>query len=259
MYQKELEVMIEAAKKASIEILKIYHTNFDVEIKSDDSPVTLADKTADLLISKVLKEHFPDYALLTEESLDDLKRRENDYVFIVDPIDGTKDFIARNGEFTVNIGLAYKNKIVAGVIMIPCTNEIYYASYQNGAYYLLNDKVERIHVNDKLNDLTMLTSNFHTTDKERAIAEKNKNLISVVTSKGSSIKACHIAHGKAEVSFRLSSGTKEWDTAASQIIVQEAGGVFAKPSLEEIYYNREDVYNREGYVILNKAENNFAK
>ena len=106
MFEKELEEMKIAAELARNEILKVYSQDFDVEIKSDDSPVTEADKNADAIIKKYLSEKFPTYAFLTEESLDDGSRLQNDYVFIVDPVDGTKDFVAKNGQFTTNIALA---------------------------------------------------------------------------------------------------------------------------------------------------------
>ena len=256
MYQKELKACIEAALKARTKILEVYNRPFEVEIKSDDSPVTEADKEADRIIKEELSKKFPSYAFLTEESSDDLSRRNNDYLFIVDPVDGTKDFVSKDDEFTTNIALAYKGEVVLGVISIPATKEIYYAIKGQGAYYLKegNEPI-LIHVNDKLNDLIILTSRFHVTNKENEIIEKNRDRISKVTRCGSSIKACLIAKGEGEVSFRLGSGTKEWDTAASQIIVEEAGGIFAQPDLSKITYNRLDVYNREGFVILNRKEN----
>mgnify|MGYP005762245885 CR=1 FL=1 len=127
MWEKELDVMIEAGRKAREIILNIYQKPFDIEIKKDNSPVTLADKEADKFISNYLKERFPSYSFLTEESIDDLHRLDNDYCFIVDPVDGTQDFCARNGEFATNIALSYKHEIVVGVVVIPCENKIYYA------------------------------------------------------------------------------------------------------------------------------------
>lgn len=260
MFEKELEAMIEIAERVRNDILNIYHQKFEVEIKSDHSPVTLADKTADRLIREFLHEKFPSYGMLTEESEDDINRLDKDYIFVVDPVDGTKDFVSKNGQFTTNIGLVYKHQVVAGVISIPCRNEIYYASLNQGAYFKSSEgKTERIHVNDKVKDLTMLTSNFHTTESELKIAKDNQDVITKVIGCGSSIKACLIAHGKAEVSYRLNPNTKEWDTAASQIIVKEAGGLFVEPDLKEITYNRKDVYNRNGFIILNRKENLFIK
>lgn len=256
MFERELRKMIEACQKAKVEIMKIYNQEFDVEIKEDDSPVTLADKTADRLIREILGKEFPSYAFLTEESEDNLERRKNDYLFVVDPVDGTKDFVAKDDMFTTNVALVYKEEVVAGVVYIPARDEYYYGIKNQGAYYVKegNEPI-KIHVNDKLEDLTMLVSVFHTTKAETDIYENHKDRISKMERYGSAIKACRIAHGLAEVSFRLGAGTKEWDTAASQIVVLEAGGIFAKPDLSEIKYNRIDVYNREGFVILNRKEN----
>ena len=256
MYQKELSRMIEAALVAKEKIMEIYNShNLNVEIKEDNSPVTKADKAADKIIREILRKYIPTYDFLTEESDDDLSRLNNDYVFIVDPVDGTKDFIARDDEFTTNIALAYKNEVVAGVISIPASGEIYYASKGDGAYYLSNGVSTKIHVNDKLDNLTCLTSVFHLNEEEKKLIEKHKDKIKNTIKRGSSIKACHIAHGKAEISYRMSPNTKEWDTAASQIIVLEAGGVFLEPDKSEIKYNRKDVYNRKGYIIANRIEN----
>ena len=255
MWDKELKAAIEVGLKAKEKIMEIYNAGFDVEIKDDNSPVTLADKTADKMIREYLSKLFPSYAFLTEESEDDFKRQENDYVWIVDPVDGTKDFVAKDNEFTTNIALAYKHEIVVGVVIIPASDEYYYAIKNQGAFKVKNNKVTRIHVNDKLDNLTVLSSRFHTCSNEKEVIERHKDKIKSVAHFGSSIKACKIASGMAEISYRLSSGTKEWDTAAIQIIVEEAGGVFVKPNGERMTYNREDVYNREGYIIANRIEN----
>ncbi len=256
MFEKELQAMILASKEASKKIMEIYHKGFDVEIKFDESPVTLADKTADKLIREILSEKFPTYGFLTEESDDDLERLEKEFVFVVDPVDGTKDFVTKNGQFTTNIGLIHNHEVVVGVVNVPSSGELYYAIKNQGAYYQKGDsEPTRIHVNDKINDLTMLVSNFHTSQKELEIFENNKDRISKIEKWGSAIKACRIAHGLAEVSFRLGSNTKEWDTAASQIVVLEAGGIFAEPDLTEIKYNRKDVYNRNGFIVVNRKEN----
>ena len=146
MYEKELAAMIQAALDAEKGILKVYSKPFQVEIKSDNSPVTEADKGADTLIRQELGQAFPKYAFLTEESKDDKKRLENDYVFIVDPVDGTKEFVSRNGEFCTNIALAYKHEVVVGVINIPMKNVIYYAVKGEGAFKLEKGKQPvRIH------------------------------------------------------------------------------------------------------------------
>ena len=151
MFEKELEVALEAAIKVVPTILEIYNSNnLGVEIKDDNSPVTKADKAADKLIREYLSKYFPSYALLTEESVDDKSRLTNDYVWIVDPIDGTKEYVAHSGEFTVNIGLAYKHEPVLGVIVIPVTGEVYYALKGKGSFYQKDGKITKIHVNSRI-------------------------------------------------------------------------------------------------------------
>ena len=256
MWEKEVQAAIKAGLLARVKILEIYEKGFDVEIKEDDSPVTQADKAADILITNYLKELFPEYAFLTEESEDNKSRLENDYVWIVDPVDGTKDFVAKDGEFTTNIALSYKHEVVVGVVVIPVSGEVYYATKDGGTYYIKpGEEPVRIHCNDKLTDLTCLTSVFHMTEVETNLIKKHSDKITTARKAGSSLKACLIAHGKAEISYRSSPYTKEWDTAASQIIVFEAGGIMVEPDGNIIKYNKEDVYNRKGYVIANRKEN----
>lgn len=255
MWEEQLRCALEAGISVIKPIMDIYVHDFDVTIKSDNSPVTAADKLADKLISKYLKDHYPTYALLTEESDDDKTRLTNDYVWIVDPVDGTKDFVAKDDEFTVNIALSYKHEVVVGVVIAPATGDIYFASKGNGAFHQKGDKITQIHVNDKTKDLTVLCSVFHLNEKEVALIEKHSDVITTRKKVGSALKACHIAEGRAEISYRMSEGTKEWDTAASQCIVEVAGGLFVKPDGSKIFYNREDVYNHEGYIITNRKEN----
>ena len=251
MWEEQLNAAIEAGVKAIEGILKIYNSDFSVEIKDDNSPVTLADKNAD----KVIRERYPDYAFLTEESTDDKSRLDNDYVWIVDPVDGTKDFVARDGGFTTNIALAYKHEAVVGVVVVPLTGEIYYAAKGLGAFYRKDGVTKRIHVNDKLDNLIVYRSVFHSQANEEEMYEKYKGKIAKVERWGSALKPCHIAQGLGELSYRLSDGTKEWDTAASQVIVEQAGGIFLDTKRQRIMYNREDVHNRIGYVICNRIEN----
>ena len=254
-FKKELDVALCGANEASKIIMSYYKTSYNIEIKEDNSPVTNADKECDIFLRKYLKEKFPTYAFLTEESIDDKSRLNNDYVWIIDPVDGTKDFIAHDDEFTCNIALAYKHEVVLGIVAIPAKNTFYYALKDNGAYVIRDNKTTKIHVNEKINNLTCLKSVFHTAKNELELMEKYSDKITKVEAVGSSIKACYIAEGKAEISYRLTNGTKEWDTAAFQIIVEEAGGYVLKPNKERILYNRENVYNEGGYIIINNLNN----
>ncbi len=127
---RELAVAKEAAVKAGAAIMDVYENAEDMEVsyKDGDMPLTAADRAADRIIVDMLRKEFPAYAVLSEEEKDDLRRLENDYCFVVDPLDGTKEFLKRNGQFTVNIALAYQHRTVMGVIYVPVTKELYYAS-----------------------------------------------------------------------------------------------------------------------------------
>lgn len=258
MLNKELDTALKAVIEASKVIMEVYTSNdLGVEIKEDHSPVTKADKVADKIIREILSKEFPEYGMLTEESVDNFDRLNKDYVWIVDPIDGTKEYVARNGEFTVNIGLSYKHVGVLGVIMIPVTGEIYYAVEGMGSFYKkdANSQPIKIHCNDKVEDVTTLVSRFHSNETEQNMIKKHSDIIKHQKTVGATIKGCYIAHGYAEMSYRFSSNTKEWDTCAMQVIVEQAGGYILKFDGTPIRYNREDVYNHDGYVIVNRKEN----
>jgi 3''-Phosphoadenosine 5''-phosphosulfate (PAPS) 3''-phosphatase len=253
-YEQELKCALEAAKEAMTFIMSVYKKGFEVEIKSDNSPVTEADIGADKLIREILHKAFPKYAFLTEESKDDKIRLTNDYVWIVDPVDGTNDFVAKDGEFTTNIALAYKHQIVLGVVGVPVSGDIYYASKGDGAYLIRDHMTQKIHVNNKTKDLLALISRTHNTKKVDD-ALKSSAKISQIKCVGSSLKACLIAEGRAEVYLKYDDMTKEWDTAAFQGVLEEAGGFVLKHNGEPITYNRDDVYNRGGFICVNLKEN----
>ena len=257
MYQKELEAAIKAAKHAQEKILEIYHTDFDVEIKSDDSPVTLADKTADAMIRKDLSTAFPEAGFLTEESKDTKERLSKKAVWIVDPVDGTKEFVSRNGQFTTNIALAVDHEVVVGVINVPLFNVLYFAVKGEGAFKMDSEgKIIPIHCSDRDSSLRTVRSISFFNEKEKAFYDRHKDLFEGEAEPiGAANKFCVIAEGKYDFFYRMSSGTKEWDVAAGDLLVHEAGGAMVQPNGEKFRYNREDVYNREGYVIANKKAN----
>lgn len=251
---------IESGRK----ILEIYNKDFAVEYKDDKSPLTEADKASDEFIVRNLKERFPGIAILSEESQDDLSRLENDWCFIVDPLDGTKEFIKKNGEFTVNIGLAYKGRPVAGVVFVPVQNKIYYASRNFGAYKqdLNSDTLRmfdgryKIAVNGRRGSLTVVKSRSHGSDALEKILERNKHRIKEEIEVGSSLKGCYIADGTADVYYRAGP-VCEWDICAMHAVVNEAGGVFCELDGDEMIYNKENTLKEKGFFILNSIENKF--
>lgn len=251
---KELNTSKDLAIRAGEAIMKIYDNSFDVEYKEDESPITIADRESNEIIIDGLSREFPDYAILSEECRDDLSRLNNNWCFIVDPLDGTKEFIKKNGEFTVNIALAYKNRVVLGVIYVPVTKELYYAAKSIGAYYQSESNVKEIYVSNKIENIRVMMSRSHATDKLKNLIKRNSSKISEVMSAGSSLKGCLIAKGEAEVYYRYGL-TKEWDTAAMQCIVEVAGGIFRQSDGTEMFYNRQNTLNDKGFYILNKIEN----
>lgn len=261
MYEKELQAAIKAAKRAEEKILEIYGTNFEVEIKSDDSPVTNADKTADAMIREDLGKEFPDYGFLTEESRDTKERLTKKAIWIVDPVDGTKEFVSRNGQFTTNIALCVDHQVVVGVINLPVLGLTYYAVKGFGAFCLDKDgKSVRIHCSDRDDHLRTVRSISFFNDKEKEFyATYVSRFEGEATPIGAANKFCVIAEGKYDFFYRMSSGTKEWDVAAGDILIQEAGGAMVEPNGKPFIYNREDVYNRNGYIIANKVENLILK
>ncbi len=257
MWKKELEIAKEAAITAGKEIMDVYDNcvDMEVEFKDGDMPLTLADKRANNVIVETLKREFPEYAVLSEEEKDDMKRLDNDYCFVVDPLDGTKEFIKRNGQFTVNIALSYQHRSVMGVIYVPVTDELYYASENDGAYKVGQDGIIRkLQVSDVIDrsKLRVVMSSSHGCDKMDELIKKYdlKNLVSM----GSSLKGCLIAEGKAEIYYRYNP-TMEWDTAAMQCIVEEAGGEFRQMDDSLMKYNRENSLNDKGFYVINKNSN----
>ncbi len=254
--KKALVDMEKTAREAGKLILEIYETDFAVEVKSDDSPVTAADKTSDAFIRERLSSLYPEAAFLTEESGDDPSRLKKEWVYIVDPLDGTSDFVNHDGEFAVLIALVHFHEVVAGVIYSPTLDLLYSAIRGEGAYKETGGKKERIHVSDRVgNSLRLLISKTHFNEKEKDYIAARKSAFTSIEPRGAAIKFGLIAEGKADVSYRFSPFTKEWDVAPGSLILEEAGGYMLKPDGTAYSFNRPDVYNREGYFLLNKKEN----
>lgn len=257
MWERELEAAKVAAVEAGEAIMEIYNRvgELQVEYKEQNMPLTKADKAANAIIISHLRKQFPTYAILSEEEKDNLERLENDLCFVVDPLDGTKEFIKRNGQFTVNIALSYQHKVVMGVIYVPVTAEIYYASQGDGAWrQKKTGEVEKLHVSQTtdIKALRVVLSNSHGCEQMDRLLDKYRlsNFVKV----GSSLKGCMVAGGEADIYYRYNP-TMEWDTAAMQCIVEEAGGIFRQMDGTEMCYNRKNSLNEKGFYVLNREEN----
>lgn len=244
-----LNELIEIAKDAAVaggdEILKIYNTDFNVEYKEDESPLTLADQKANEKIESFLLD--TGIPILSEEGKDvPYDERKNwEYLWIVDPLDGTKEFVKRNGEFTVNIALIHNGKPILGVIYVPVKEWLYYGHIESGAYKSTKDNVIKLPVTESREVFVAVGSRSHKSPETEAYFEKLEQQhgnIEVV-SMGSSLKICLVAEGIADVYPRFAP-TMEWDTAAGHAIVTSAGKhLIDVGTKQEMVYNREQLLN----------------
>jgi 3'(2'), 5'-bisphosphate nucleotidase len=252
-----LKISIEAAIKAGKQILEVYKNDFEVETKTDNSPLTEADKRSHLTIKEILSPL--SIEMLSEEgkqmSYDE--RKDWKKFWLIDPLDGTKEFIKRNGEFTVNIALVENGIPVSGVVYVPVTGKTYYGSANEGSFVFTFNEADGKTVDDyissaeKLPDAslpsvyTVVASRSHNTpETENFIEERRKQYGEVnCISSGSSLKLCLVAEGKANVYPRLAP-TMEWDTAAGHAVAKFAGcNVYNYETGKELQYNKENLLN----------------
>jgi len=243
---------VEIAKLAGEGITEIYNSDFDYQLKKDLSPITAADNLSHIIITKRLKILAPEIPILSEENCDiPYKIRENwTKYWLVDPLDGTKEFIKRNGEFTVNIALIENNTPIFGVIHLPVTSETYWGSQVNGSFYSSgNNDVKEIRVSENhQNPIRLVASRSHPSEMLNSLLKKivDYEIIEV----GSSIKFCHIASGQADCYPRFGP-TSEWDTAAGEAIVSSAGGHVVAASGNSMKYNVKEEYLNPNFIVSN--------
>ncbi|OYT12822.1 MAG: 3'(2'),5'-bisphosphate nucleotidase [Bacteroidetes bacterium 4572_114] len=257
-FDQLLKLCIRAAFDAGNEILHFYNTGFDIETKSDNSPLTNADKAAHNVIAKALeKTNIP---VLSEEGdiLPYEIRKDFEYLWIVDPLDGTKEFIKHNDEFTVNIALVHYQKPILGVVYCPPLKSMYFAANNGkGAFKSILENYDKIDVENVISHaekipfanrdrkFTVVASRSHMNSETAGFIEnlKKEHGDIELISKGSSLKLCEIAEGSADIYPRFAP-TSEWDTAASHALVEISGGkvVDAKTNLP-LQYNKEDILN----------------
>jgi 3'(2'), 5'-bisphosphate nucleotidase len=255
--EKYVTVALGAAIKAGKVIMEVYGKDFEVELKDDDSPLTIADKRANDLISAELKSTL--LPLLSEEGRDiPYEERKNwDYFWLVDPLDGTKEFIKKNGEFTVNIALMKGNVPIYGIIYVPVRESLYFGGKGFRSHKLVGiedcyDKFDqylelaaKLPLKEDPRPYTMIGSRSHLSeDTEKYFEEKRKEKGEIkVFSIGSSLKLCMIAEGRADEYPRFAP-TMEWDTAAGQAIIEGVGKkVYNFKSGAELTYNKESLLN----------------
>ncbi|HTL83304.1 MAG TPA: 3'(2'),5'-bisphosphate nucleotidase CysQ [Bacteroidia bacterium] len=246
---------LNAALDAGKAIMKIYAKPFEVELKEDNSPLTIADREAhDIICQWIGPTMIP---VMSEEGImiDYEERKKWKLYWLVDPLDGTKEFIKKNGEFTVNIALIENGSPIFGVVFAPAMGVMYYAEKGNGAFKVIIPDLFSSHIDmhptsslpsQKLpSKFTIVGSRSHSSSETEAYVKELESVYGEIDflAAGSSLKFCMVAEGKAQ-SYPRFAPTMEWDTAAGQIIVEEAGGRMVQwPSLNKFTYNREELRN----------------
>jgi 3'(2'), 5'-bisphosphate nucleotidase len=245
----ELDLAIKAAVEAGNAILDIYQSDYETSTKNDDSPITDADLRSNEVIKKILSQTGHD--ILYEEDRDDLSRLSQEMIWIIDPLDGTSDFIDKTGEFTVMIALIKNKKPILGVIGWPTEKTLFVAQKGSGAFRFSNEEWKKISVTQisEIPKCRTVGSRHHLSDREKLFIKKLG--IEDFTSIGSSLKVGKISSGEAEAYITTTNKMKEWDSAASYCIISEAGGRMTDMLGNDITYNNEDVFHQNGILVTN--------
>lgn len=244
MLDVKIENIRQIALKAGGEIIEIYKKDFKIEYKDDKSPLTEADLKANEIICSSLQKLYPEIPIMSEENKEvDYDIRKNwEYYWCIDPIDGTKEFIKKNDEFTVNIALMHNNIPVLGIVYAPAINEMYEAKKGCGAFK--NGQKLPLYINEKKDEIMkVVSSKSHLSKETQEFIDAIKTKKIEQVSKGSSLKLCMVAEGSADIYPRLAP-TMEWDTAAAHAIVLEADKeVVQYENNKSLIYNKEDLLN----------------
>lgn len=255
-----LPEVVALAEEAGRKIMEVYARGFDIEQKHDRSPLTEADMAAHHVINAGLNKLAPGVPVLSEEAADIpyATRAQWRRYWLVDPLDGTREFIKRNGEFTVNIALIDEQRPVLGVIYVPVSGVNYYACAGQGAYRAAPGEAARaIKVRPwRGGHIAVAGSRSHRDESfDRFLAQfPDYEIISM----GSSLKSCLVAEGKADIYPRLGP-TSEWDTAAAQCVVEEAGGKLLDLRLAPLRYNTKDSLLNPSFIVCGDTRHDWAK
>ncbi|GAB6045609.1 3'(2'),5'-bisphosphate nucleotidase CysQ [Caminibacter profundus] len=262
-FEFNIDDVLEIARKAGEEVLKIYNKDFEVEYKDDKSPLTEADKKSHLMIldglnNLSIKNIDSIFPILSEEGNDiPYEERKNwEYFWMIDPLDGTKEFVKKNGEFTINIALIYKNEPIFGVVYAPVLDWIYFNDNES-AYKIEKDKLIKLPIKRSDDKFIIVASRSHLNEETKkfikSLTTYDHQLSSIVydfISIGSSLKLCLVAEGKADIYPRLAP-TMEWDTAAADAVVRKAGkkvykintSDYSLSTIDYLFYNKENLLN----------------
>lgn len=250
------DALIKIAHDAGVKIMEIYaQDDFGLETKNDQSPVTLADLAANAVIEEELAKLAPETPLISEENVSQRDNISADEAYwLIDPLDGTKEFIKRNGDFTVNIALIEKGKPIFGVVYAPARALTYWGGLNIGAWMNDGDKTIDIKVADMGEKARIVASASHLNEETQNFIDQYPG--AELVQAGSSIKICMIADGRADLYPRLAP-TSEWDTGAADAILRGAGGKLLQTNGEPLLYGKEDILNPH-FIGCGKSTSFFA-
>jgi len=244
-----LNDLIGAIIQAGEKIQEIYDTDFEVNKKDDNSPITQADLESNKILRSVLEK--TGIPILSEEDVDDKSRLASEKVWIVDPLDGTQDFVNRTGEFTVLVGLVENHIPVIGLVYLPIKKILYFAEKGKGAFCYDLNKWGKISVRkvEEISSCLALVSRHHLSGKEKKILD-HLGITNTATI-GSTLKVMEISSGRGDVYLTTTNKMSQWDTCASNCIISEAGGKMTDISGNELIYNTEIVKHENGLLTTN--------
>ena len=245
----ETELAVHAVKEAGDAVMKIYKHDFVTTFKKDNEPLTEADLKSNNIIKKIIAS--TGYPILSEESLDDKKRLDHDKIWIIDPLDGTSDFVSKSGEFTIMIALVNKHEPILGVIYWPINDILYVAQKGGGAHKFANGVWEKLVISKRLElcNCRVLGSRHHLSSNEANFLKQLN--VEKFSERGSSLKVTDICSGTAELYFTMTNKIKQWDTCASNRLIIEAGGRMTDMFGNKLEYNTKNIYHKNGILVTN--------
>ena len=244
-----LDDVVDAIIQAGEKVREIYDTDFEVNKKDDNSPITKADLESNKILRAVLEK--TGIPILSEEDVDDKSRLASEKVWIVDPLDGTQDFVNRTGEFTILVGLVENHVPVMGLVYLPIKKILYFAEKGMGAFCYDLNKWEKISVRkvEKISSCLALVSRHHLSGKEKKILDHLG--ITNTATVGSTLKVMEISSGRGDAYLTTTNKMSQWDTCASWCIISEAGGKMTDISGNDLIYNKEIVKHENGLLVTN--------
>ena len=245
----ETRLTIKAVIEAGKAVMKLYDYPISSTLKNDNEPVTEADIKSNEIIQKIISVF--DYPVLSEESRDVASRFDSKKIWIIDPLDGTTDYIKKTGEFTIMISLVEGNRPILGVIYWPIKDTLYLAQKDQGAFQSSSGNWSKLSVSNvsELTKCRVVGSRYHISVQEQNLL-KHLN-VSQFTSKGSSLKVVDVSSGNADLYFTMTNKIKQWDTCASYCLITEAGGKMTDMFGNDLEYNAEKLNHENGLLVSN--------